>query len=542
MNSSDACLSEIERPVRNEIRLAALAQAGAFVLGVLQACALGFALAILVEERRLDWTWLLVWLGLALARNGVGYLADACAARAGACVKLSARRRVAASALNKDFALGRERPGLIAALNDDIEALGGYAARYQPLRLALSAGMIAALALSFTQSWVAGVILFLTGPLTPLFMALIGYRAQDEASRKLDALQDMSRYFMGRVRALDVIGAFGAEQREAQRMARFAQTHRAASVGVLRIAFLSSATIDFFATLSIALVATYVGLALLGILPFSTGETITAAEGFAVLLIAPEFFAPLRRFALAYHDRADAGAAAARLAPFYASETSRAPAPGEAISGDVSAIRLERLEVGFPGGRASAPIDCVLCKGGLTAIAGPSGIGKSALLNALAGLLTPVAGRIALDGADAPEAARLGVLVGQAPFLFAGSVRENLALGLAHADDARLRRALCDVGLAASDAEAEALLARPLGEVAVGVSGGEARRIAIARALVRDPPVLLLDEPTAHLDMASERALIETLTRLASERIIVAATHSPALRAAAHQVLEVGAA
>lgn len=491
-------------------------------------------LAALVSEGRLDGALLAGWLALSALRLGAVFLADTLSGLAASKLKRMVRARLAAAFLN---GAGSANTSLVAALNDDVDALGPYIARYEPVRAALGAGMAAALGFAFSQSWVVGAILVLTGPLTPLFMALVGYKAQAEARRKLDALEDMSRYFLARLRTLDIISAYGGQALEAERLRTRAQTHRAASVGVLRVAFLSSATIDFFATLSIALVATYIGLSLLAIMPFSTGETINAAEGFAALMIAPEFFAPLRRFAQAYHDRADAAAAAERLAPLLgqaaapslAARDASDRAPGEQV------VVATALQAGFPGGARTRPLDGVFRRGELTALIGESGVGKSALLHTFAGLIAPAGGRVQQSFSPPP------VLVAQTPFLFAASVRQNLTLGAAYTDE-RLVEAIVGVGLADDASAARTMLERPLGEIALGVSGGEGRRLAVARALLADAPVLLLDEPTAHLDRESERALIVTLKRLARERVIIAATHSPVLCAGADQVIEVALA
>ncbi|MBX3428363.1 MAG: ATP-binding cassette domain-containing protein [Hyphomonadaceae bacterium] len=527
MNAAQSSLIEIKDSVRREIRAATVAQSLAFVFAVFQAGILGFALAALVSDGRFEPILFLAWIGLSLLRLGAGYSAEAMGARAASKLKRVLRERISRLFLREGQGLDGS---VVAAINDDVDAMGPYISRYEPVRIALAAGMLAALAFVFTQSWVAGAILVLTGPLTPLFMALVGYRAEEESRRKLDALQDMSRYFVGRLRALDIISAYGAEAMEAQRLRRHAETHRSASVGVLRVAFLSSATIDFFATLSIALVATYVGLSLLGIMPFSTGETVTPVEGFAALMIAPEFFAPLRRFAQAYHDRADAAAAAERLTPFWADATTEMV--GQECAGAAGRVEAIRLQVGFAGGSVTRPIDAVFLQDQISVLTGESGAGKSALLHTIAGLRAPAAGSLQRAHGAAP------VLVVQSPFLFAGTVRENLALGAAYSDE-QMINALRQVGLAVQDQVARDLLDRPLGEIALGVSGGEGRRLAIARALLRETPVLLLDEPTAHLDMQSERTLIETLKRVSRGRIIIAATHSPALCAAADQSVQV---
>lgn len=530
--NAQSSLIEIKDAVRRETKAATVAQSLVFVFAVVQAGGLGFALAALVSERRFELDLLFVWIGVSLVRLAASYAAETMGARAASKLKRVLRERISRSFLRE----GEGADGsVVAAINDDVDALGPYISRYEPVRVALAAGMVAALAFVFMQSWVAGAILVLTGPLTPLFMALVGYRAQEESRRKLDALQDMSRYFVGRLRALEIISAYGAEAMEARRLKRHAETHRSASVGVLRVAFMSSATIDFFATLSIALVATYVGLSLLGIMPFSMGETITPAEGFAALMIAPEFFAPLRRFAQAYHDRADAAAAAERLAPFLNTITTAMVAKGQTNAAGSDRVEAIDLQVGFAGGAITRPITAVFRQNQINVLTGESGAGKSALLHTMAGLLTPAAGLLQGAYNKAP------VLVAQSPFLFAGTVRENLALGAAYSDQ-QMVDALTQVGLAEHDQDARDLLDRPLGEIALGVSGGEGRRLAIARALLRETPVLLLDEPTAHLDMESERTLIETLKRVSHGRIIIAATHSRALCAAADQNIEVAPA
>lgn len=527
MQRAQPDLIRIKTPVRRDAVAAALALAAAFVLSVAQAATLGFVLATFVSAGRLDFVLLGAWLGLSALRFAAALMADTAGTRAASKLKRVLRGRIAANFLRGDMA---SDAALVTAMNDDVDALGPFIARYEPVRVAMAAGMLAALAFAFSQSWVVGVILTLTGPLTPLFMALVGYSAQDESRRKLDALQDMSRYFMGRLRVLDIIAAYGAEEMEAERLRRRAEQHRAASVGVLRIAFLSSATIDFFATLSIALVATYVGLSLLGIMPFSTGETISAAEGFAALMVAPEFFAPLRRFAAAYHDRADAAAAAERLKSCLGDRAAVSARGGDVASAD-DEIVATALKAAFPGGAITKPVDAVFRRGELAVLTGESGAGKSALLHTIAGLIAPAGGSLQRHDGAGP------VLVAQTPFLFAGSVRENLTLAAPYADE-RLIQAMLDVGLASDTNGARSLLDRPLGEIALGVSGGEGRRLAVARAILSGAPIVLLDEPTAHLDADSEREVIAMLGRLARDRGIVAATHSPALKSAADQIIE----
>lgn len=533
-------LRSINEPARRETSHAAFAHGLALALAAGQAAALGVVLARFVMDGALDGPACAAWLVLAVFRLAVGFWADLASSEAGGQMKRRVRVRIAAALLRARYRDAETTaPLIVSALNDDIDALGAYGARYLPLRAAMGAGMAAALALAVSQSWLAGAIMLLTGPLIPLFMALVGYRAEEEAKGKLDALANMSRAFLGRVRRLDVIRAFGAIDREADRLAERAHAHRTASVGVLRIAFLSSATIDFFATLSIALIATYVGLSLLDLMPFSTGESITPVEGFVALMVAPEFYAPLRRFALAYHDRADALAAAERLAPLLALEIDAAAAPERDTQthAPVGVLAVNALSAGYADGRESTPVSFEARPGEIVALWGPSGIGKSALLKTMAGLLDARGGDMHIDGALTADAlAGRSILVGQRPYLLPGSVRANLAIADAAASDEVMCAALAQVGLAHAAAGVD--LDRTLGDIAFGVSGGEGRRLTIARALLARAPVLLLDEPTAHLDSDTEQGVIDVLRQAARDRIVIVATHSPLLRAAASRVVD----
>ena len=306
---------------------------------------------------------------------------------------------------------------------------------------------------------------------------------------------------------------------------------------MLRIAFLSSAVLEFFASVSVAIVAMYFGFRYLGLV--DVGPALAPGllqTGLFCLLLAPEYFGPLRRLAAHYHDRANA-LAAARLveealeAPLPEAQPVAAGSGARKAPGD--AIRVEELELRHAG--AARPLLAGLSfevpAGGRLALVGPSGAGKSSLLEALAGWLPPRSGRLAI-----PDGARVA-LAGQRPWILAGTLADNIRLGDPGASDAAVRDAAEAAQVQRFASRLPDGLATRLGEHGLGLSGGEARRVALARVLLRDPQVLLLDEPTAFLDPDTEAALLAALDRFARDRTVIVASHSPAVMAWAGRVL-----
>jgi ATP-binding cassette subfamily C protein CydD len=293
---------------------------------------------------------------------------------------------------------------------------------------------------------------------------------------------------------------------------------------VLRVAFISSAALEFFAALSVALVAVYCGFNLLRLLPFPVPETLDLKRAFFVLALAPEVYAPMRRLAAAYHDRQAAEAASASLATF---ETP-AQKPAAALVAEAPTIRFEGVTVRYPDADAPAleNFSLVAEAGTITALVGPSGAGKSSLLNLLLDLAPLTAGRIETEGDIA--------WAGQSPLILPASIADNIALARRDASRAEIEAAARAVGL---------ILDRPggldfvLDERGSGLSGGERRRLSLARALLKPAPILLLDEPTANLDTASEADLLTAIREAAKGRTTLIATHSEAVAALADQVV-----
>lgn len=394
------------------------------------------------------------------------------------------------------------------------------------------------LGILITISWVAAVILVVAGPLIPLFMALIGYAARDATERQLSESLSLNDAVLEWLNASADLRLLGASHRVVEAFAASAERLRVRTFTVLRIAFLSSSVLELFAAIGVALVAVYVGFSLLGTFSFGTwGEPMTLAQGMFILLLVPEFFQPLRDLAAAWHDKAAADAVAKEV--LSGREEANSPILGSGGS-DVALCGPARIEVhGLQVARGSGrPIcfpDFQVESGERLALVGPSGSGKTTLLSALAGLQRTDAGQISVCGQtlndDTADGWRMRLaFAGQFPHLFQMSLRANVGLSDLHPDRTRVAAAIIDAGV---DDVVETLprmeLTR-LGENGAGVSGGEARRLTLARAFYAEADVLLADEPTADLDdVTAERLISALLTLSRNGTTLIVASHDDRL-------------
>ncbi|AGA89227.1 cysteine export CydDC family ABC transporter permease subunit/ATP-binding protein CydD [Thioflavicoccus mobilis 8321] len=477
--------------------------------------------------------WPLLWglLALFLGRAILTWAAERTAFAAAAAVKHSVRERLFAQLQRIGPArLGRERSGELAnSVVDGVEALEPYYARYLP-QMSLAALLpLAILAFVLPADWISAVVLVFTAPLIPLFMILIGKGAEELNQSQWRRLAQLSGRLLDSIQGLTTLKLLEASRREAAVIARLSDDYRQSTMAVLRVAFLSSLALEFLASVSIAVVAVLIGFRLLGELDWGP---IDLRVGLFVLLLAPEFYQPLRNLGSHYHARMEAIGAGERLVELLAMPVPERPSAARPVpAGPRFEIAFEAVHFAYAPGRAALQgASFAIAPGERVALVGPSGAGKSTVLNLLLGFLVPDEGAIRINGEDLtaidPEDWRAQLAwVPQQPRLFHGTLRENLLLGRPDADEAALREA---TRLAHADEFIKRLpagLDTLVGERGQGLSGGQAQRIALARAFVRDAPFVLLDEATASLDADSEALVQAGIERLAAGRTLLVVAH-----------------
>lgn len=531
-------------PVKSGMRKAGLAASAASLLWLAQAGAVAWAIAGLLQpERAVAPLWVLVagFVAIGVLRAGLDSLAGRLSFDAADTVLRAEREKLIARETRRTGEDTARRPAAeVATLAaEKLAAMTPYLTRYAPAKIKVSLLPLAILIAVVPFSWAAALTLLIAGPLIPIFMALVGMAAQKASEDQMEELSDMNVLLLERLSALVDIRLLDAGQRTIDTFHNAADRLRARTMRVLAIAFLSSTVLELFSAIGVAMVAVYVGLDLLGEVSFGNyGTPLTPAQGIFLLLLAPDYFQPLRDLAAAWHDKADATAVAKELAALEAEEETEFLGAGAFVAplAAIGPLRTEGLEYRLPDGRVLRYPDIEIAPGETLAVTGPSGVGKTTFLRLLAGLAQPSGGRVMLgetaltaETADAWRA-RLGWMP-QAPRFLAGSLRQNLHL--AEGEDPRpLEEAL---QMAAADQVVATLprgLNTRLGESGVGVSGGEARRLILARAALKRPGLVLADEPTADLDEETAHQVLDGLQALAREgAALIVATHDAGLAA-----------
>lgn len=493
----------------------------------------GFEDGLTVTELR---TPLLLLAAVAVGRALVAWLTELAAHRASAAVKSELRGRLLerAAQLGPGWLSGQRTGSLVALATRGVDALDDYFARYLP-QLGLAVVVpVAVLARIVTEDWVSAAIIVVTLPLIPLFMILIGWATQSRMDRQWQLLSRLSGHFLDVVAGLPTLKVFGRAKAQAESIRTITSQYRRATLRTLRIAFLSSFALELLATLSVALVAVTIGMRLVH------GE-LDLYTGLVVLILAPEAYLPIRQVGAQYHAAAEGLSAAEEI--FAVLETEPRAGGTEDVP-DSTRLELEDVTVRHEG-RTDPSLDAASLTvepGETVALVGPSGVGKSTLLNVVLGFAVPDEGHVRVGGRDLAaldlERWRSRIAwVPQRPHLFAGTIAENVRLARPDADDEAVAAALREAGAYDFVAELPDGERTLLGEDGAGLSAGQRQRLALARAFLADRPLLLLDEPTASLDGETEAGIVEAVRRLAAGRTVLLVVHRPALLAVADRVV-----
>jgi ATP-binding cassette subfamily C protein CydD len=470
-----------------------------------------------------------------VARALAGWGGEASALRAAAVIKSQLRRRLVARALELGPAwLTGQQAGQITTLaTKGLDALDPYFARYLPQLLLSLLVPLAVLVKVTVADWLSGLVIAGTLPLIPLFGVLIGLHTKARTQRQWRVLAALGGHFLDLVDGLPTLKVFGRAKAQADSIRKVTEEHRTATMAALRVAFLSALVLELAAALATALVAVEVGLRLLaGHIGYETA--------LLVLLLTPEAYLPLRAMGAQFHASAEGTAAADEVMdilskPGPVASRSRSPrraARAAPLDLSTEAVVLANVSLRYPDQDAPALCDLsmVINPGAHIAITGPSGAGKSSLLALLLRFADPTRGTITVGRQDLPDIPLAGwrrqlAWLPQRPYLFAGTVADNIALGDPDATPQAITQAARRAGAEAFVSALPHGFATRLGERALALSAGQRQRIALARAFLRDAPLVLLDEPTAHLDPATASEIMVTIETLMADRTVLLVTH-----------------
>ncbi|TYT74054.1 thiol reductant ABC exporter subunit CydD [Desulfobotulus mexicanus] len=521
--------------VQGLLFISALAGSMAALAMVFQCFFLADLLVGLALENRFDKTsfWLL---GLCLLLRPLLLAAkDGFGLRAG----LYLRRRLRRELLEKITDAGPHRSriagdGVLSAMVlEQVDAMDDYIVRYLPQKiLAVVTPLVIVLAI-WPHSRLVALLLLVTAPLIPFFMVLVGNEAARAGRKQFQALSLLAGRIRDLLRGLPVLRQLNAVEPAREKLSLAAEGYKKKTLSVLKLAFLSSAVLELFASLSIALVAVYLGMGLLGHVPWARGTVpVPLLSGLFILLLIPEYYMALRRLGADYHAKAQAMAAASSLLPLVKT-ASLHPVSGklEWQPEVAPSIRMEKLSW-RPDGRNAVikDVDLHIQAGQRVGLVGPSGAGKSSILTLLLGFDRPSQGQIFVDDKpletlDADTFRKKIAWLGQKPEWFSGTLGENLRLGRPDAPDTELLRVLGEAGALDFVKALPMGLNSPMGEGGLGFSGGQLQRLALARAILQDAPLWILDEPGAHLDPETAKAVRMELGRISSGKTLILATH-----------------
>lgn len=486
-------------------------------------------------------------LAAVVARYLCAWARESAAARASVLIQQDIRQTLLArlEALGSAWRSKQHGGELVSQLQEQVGALDGYLAKYQPQMALVMAVPIFILLAIFPQSWMAALIFVFTAPLIPIFMILVGLKAKEKQTEQQQQLARMSGHFLDQLRGLDTLQLFNRHQQQIEVIGSVAETFRQRTMAVLRLAFLSSTVLEFFTSVSIALVAVYLGFSFLGYFNFGVyGAVLSLHLAFFILLLAPEFYQPLRDLGTFYHAKAEAQAAASALAPWFLTPSPQLAGANQDPPQGAQAIRLQNASFAYHTSSVFENADLTLPAGKVTALIGQSGSGKTTLLRLLLGQLALTDGQIWIGDTELSQLdiqkwrAQIGWM-GQSVHLFADTLRANLLIGNAHASDAELLQALTALDLKTWFDALPQGLDTILGEGGRGLSGGQLRRLGLARLWLSRAQILFFDEPTASLDESLEAQLLVGLQKLCAHKTVLLLTHRQAPLQLADKIIQI---
>jgi len=517
--------------VKRPLALAVGLSLGGGILMIVQAWLLALIVsAVLFDQAENDdvWTFLLILPAIFVLRALATFAAERVSFEAAAQVKQRMRRELQhhLSRLGPVRLAGEGAGDLVNMINDGVEALEAYYARYLPGMALMVLIPCAVLVVVLPNDWVSALVMAVTAPLIPVFMIFIGKGAEKLNQRQWRKLARMSTHFLDMIQGLTTLKIFGASRREAAAIAHMSEDYRRSTMAVLRVAFLSSLALEFFATVSIAIVAVLIGFRLL------SGD-MEFFHGFLVLLLAPEFYLPLRQMGANYHARMAAIGAAERMVEILSMPVVEHTTTDDRVNDGphTFVLRARNVHFAYDDDRSALNgINFTIVPGERVALVGPSGSGKSTVFNLLLGFIEPQRGDILLNdtplnGIDLDDWRQRLSYVPQNPTLFHGTIADNIRLGSPNAPLDAVQRAAHAAHAADFIEDLPARYDTLVGERGHNFSGGEIQRIALARALLRDAPLLLLDEPTASLDLESEDLITRAIDEISHTRTVITIAH-----------------
>ncbi|MCG6260569.1 heme ABC transporter permease/ATP-binding protein CydD [Vibrio furnissii] len=475
------------------------------------------------------------FIGLVLTiaiRAGCSWARELAGFRAGQQIRIYIRQLIfdKLRALGPAYIKGKPAGAWATLTLEQVENMHDFFARYLP-QMSLSVLIpFVILIVVFPVNWAAGLIFLITAPLVPLFMALVGIKAADAGRKNFKALQRLSGHFYDRLQSMTTIRLFDRTGAETEQMKGASEVFRKRTMDVLRIAFLSSAVLEFFTSISIAITAVYFGFSFIGELNFGGyGARVTLFAGIFVLVLAPEFYQPLRDLGTFYHAKQQAVGAAESIVEFLNIDVSQVQSGSQTLP-EMQGVEIvaRNLEVFSPEGkRLVGPLTFTLNSQQTTALVGPSGAGKTSLINAILGFM-PYRGSLSMNGIELSELDHAHwrkqiSWVGQNPLLVHGTIRDNVTLGKSNIADAQVQ-AVLDSSFA-SEFVSKHGLDYPISDRSGGLSVGQAQRLALARAMLQNGQFWLLDEPTASLDARSEQLVMQGLNQQITHKTALLVTH-----------------